>query len=76
MTTIGMFVQQIAIVLAVGLGLAVWGLSFWLCYQWLGGVGIFVAFFVGGSISFAIGALMMVPIIGLGVLITKIGTDE
>ena len=63
---IGVALVGLSGVATVGLALGVLVLAVWMGYQWLGFLGAFLAFWLGGGLAFGIVNLAMLPIRALG----------
>lgn len=63
-------------VATVALALGVLGLAVYLGYQWLGILGGFLAFWLGGTLAFGIVNLAILPIRALGVALMVFGDKE
>lgn len=73
---IGVILVGLSGVATVGLALGVLGLAVYLGYQWLGILGGFLAFWLGGTLAFGIVNLAMLPIRFLGVVLMVFGDKE
>ena len=73
---IGVVVVGLSGVATVGLALGVLGLAVWVGYQWLGFLGGFLAFWLGGGLAFGIVNLAMLPIRALGAALMVFGDKD
>lgn len=73
---IGMVLVGLSGVATVGLALGMLGLAVYLGYQWLGILGGFLAFWLGGPLAFGIVSLAMLPIRALGGALMVLGERE
>ena len=73
---LGMVVVTLSGVVTVGLALGVMGLAVYLGYQWLGIIGGFLAFWLGGGLAFGIVNLAMLPTNALGAALVFFGDTE
>ena len=76
MKVIGMVLVGLSGVVTFALALAVLGIVVYLGYQWLGILGGFLAFWLGGTLAFGIVNLAMLPIRALGVALMVFGERE
>ena len=70
---LGMALVILSGVATVGLALGMLGLAIYMGYQWLGILGGFLAFWLGGTLSFGIVSLAFLPIRALAVALFAFG---